>query len=363
MRKTRVLIVDDAVVVRRVVSYVLSSDPELEVAGTAANGCLALAKLGQLHPDVVTLDLEMPQMDGLETLKVLRRDYPRLPVIMLSRFTERGAVATSNAMQLGANDYVTLPDGTANINDSMQRIREQLIPRIKMLARPSQAADGQPTPAAKRAALRGTDGCSLARSSQRIEIVAIGASTGGPDALAAILPKLAGDFPVPIVIVQHMPPEFTMRLAEQLRAKCQIRVSEGATNDLIFPGCAWVAPGGYHMLVNREKQGTKLQMTTSAPENFCRPSVDVLFRSVAETFGAGTLAVVLTGLGQDGMRGCETIRAAGGQVLAQDEASSVVWGMPGAIAKAGIADQVIPLNELANEITRRVMCHRAEINN
>lgn len=363
MKKTRVLVVDDAIVVRRVVSHVLSVDPALEVAGTAINGSIGLAKLAQLKPDLVTLDLEMPQMDGLETLKALRRDYPRLPVIMLSRFTDRGSRATSEAMALGANDYVTLPAGVENIHDSMQRIREQLIPKIKMLTRTAAEVGGKSDPATPRP--RRTEPSIEGRSprshrSGRIEIVAVGVSTGGPDALATVLPTLPRDFPVPIVIVQHMPPEFTRRLAEQLRSKSVIDVSEGATNDLIFPGHAWVAPGGHHMLVVRDRQGVRLKMTNAAPENYCRPSVDVLFRSVAESHGAGALAVVLTGLGQDGLRGCRQIRAAGGQVLVQDEASSVVWGMPGAVAKAGMADQIVPLAQIGEEITRRVMQNRAE---
>lgn len=366
MNKTRVLVVDDAVVVRRVVSHVLAADPTIEVAGTAANGKLALAKLAQLKPDLVTLDLEMPELDGLETLKALRREHPRLPVIMLSRFTERGAAATSQAMLLGANDYVTMPDEPANINDAMRRIQEQLIPKIKLLTRRwgtapeeaqssalRQAAD---EPGRKRLALRSCE-------APRIEVVAIGVSTGGPVALATILPELPRDFPVPILIVQHMPPEFTRRLADQLRSKSAIDVSEAAANDLIFPGHAWLAPGGYHMLVVRDGHGARLRVTTSAPENYCRPSADVLFRSVAEAYGAASLAVVLTGLGQDGLRGCEQIRAAGGQVLAQDESSSVVWGMPGAVARAGLADQVVPLDQLGAEIIRRVAQSRTRSHN
>ena len=361
MKKTRVLVVDDAVVVRRVVSHVLSNDPALEVAGTAINGRIALAKLPQLQPDVVTLDLEMPEMDGLETLRALRRDHPRLPVIMLSRFTERGATTTHKAMTLGANDYVTLPYGAENINDAMQRIREQLIPKIKLLTHFSQASEGC------RAATTSSPIPPLAEhrlpfphASRRVEIVAIGVSTGGPDALATILPALPADFPVPIVIVQHMPPDFTCRLAAQLRAKSKINVSEGMTNDLIYPAHAWLAPGGYHMLVVRGPQGLRLQMSDAAAENYCRPSVDVLFRSVADVYGAGALAVILTGLGRDGLRGCEQIRAAGGQILVQDEASSVVWGMPGAVAGAGLADQIVPLKGLSDEIMRRVRCGRGD---
>ena len=256
-----------------------------------------------------------------------------------------------------------MPDGTGNIIDAMPRIREQLIPKIKLLTRPAHAVDGKSTSVAPQE--KGAESSFELRlptsnRSRRIEIVAIGVSTGGPDALTTILPALPHDFPVPIVIVQHMPPEFTRRLADQLRSKAAINVSEGATNDLIFPGHAWLAPGGHHMVVVRDKQGARLQMTMSAPENYCRPSVDVLFRSVAEAYGASTLAVVLTGLGQDGLRGCEQIRATGGQVLVQDEASSVVWGMPGAVAKAGLADQIVPLKQLSEEITRRVKNSRRE---
>ncbi|MBX9790468.1 MAG: chemotaxis response regulator protein-glutamate methylesterase [Pirellulales bacterium] len=360
MNKTRVLVVDDAVVVRRVVSHVLSNDPALEVAGTAINGRIALAKLPQLQPDLVTLDLEMPEMDGLETLRALRRDHPRLPVIMLSRFTERGATTTHKAMTLGASDYVTLPYGAENINDAIQRIREQLIPKIKMLTRSTHSADANRAATNSQPASIAEYRLPFPHAQRRVDIVAIGVSTGGPDALAKILPALPAEFPVPIVIVQHMPPDFTFRLAAQLRSKSKIQVSEGMANDLIFPGHAMLAPGGHHMSVVRGPQGIRLQMSDSPAENYCRPSVDVLFRSVAEAYGAGTLAVVLTGLGRDGLRGCEQIRAAGGQIIVQDQASSVVWGMPGAVAGAGLADQIVPLNDLSDEITRRVRYSRTE---
>jgi two-component system, chemotaxis family, protein-glutamate methylesterase/glutaminase len=363
MKKTRVLVVDDAVVMRRVVSHVLEGDAALEIVGTASNGSLALTKIAELHPDLVTLDLEMPELDGLATLKALRQVHSHLPVIMLSRFTERGASATSKALALGANDFVTLPNGVGNLIEAMQRIQEQLIPKIKRLTQQqtetsgaTACAIGKAEPNERPRERRVKHAC----SSSQIEIVAIGVSAGGPEALATVIPALARDFPVPIVIVQHMPPEFTSRLAAQLQAKSAIEVSEGAANDSIFPGHAWIAPGGYHMLVTRGEEGARLQMTVSAPENYCRPAVDVLFRSVAACYGPGVLAVVLTGLGQDGLRGCQQICAAGGQVIVQDEASSVVWGMPGAVAKAGLADQVVPLAQLAAEITRRVKQSRFE---
>ena len=358
MSKIRVLVVDDAVVMRRIVSRLIASDPMLEVVGTAANGNIALARIAQLQPDLVTLDLEMPQMDGLATLRALRKTNQLLPVIMLSRFTERGAAATQEAMKLGANDYVAMPDRPGSTSGAMQRVAEQLIPKIKQLMAGGKnfcalatAQDGASSLTTER----------LLTRSKQVDVVAIGVSTGGPDALSALLPLLPRQFPVPIVIVQHMPPNFTRRLADQLRSKSAIGVGEAVASELLRPGHAWIAPGDYHMVVVRDKQGVRLEMSQGAPENFCRPSVDVLFRSVADVYGPSALAVVLTGLGKDGLRGCEKIRAAGGQVLVQDQASSVVWGMPGAVAKAGLADQLVPLEQLGTEIIRRVEVGRTSI--
>jgi two-component system, chemotaxis family, protein-glutamate methylesterase/glutaminase len=189
---------------------------------------------------------------------------------------------------------------------------------------------------------------------QRVEVVAIGVSTGGPNALAALLPQWPATLPVPIVLVQHMPPTFTKLLAERLAAKSALRISEGTLGQTLEPGHAWVAPGDFHMIVKQDAAAVRLHMHQGPQENSCRPAVDVLFRSVAETFGPHALAVVLTGMGQDGLRGCEAIREAGGQVLVQDEASSVVWGMPGFVARAGLADKVLPLDQLGVEILRRV---------
>jgi len=331
----------------------------LEVVGTAANGNIALARIAQLRPDVVTLDVEMPQLDGLATLRALRQIHPHLPVIMLSRFTERGAAATHEAMKLGASDYVAMPEHSGATSTAMERVAEQLIPKIKGLMHGGATPGGTPAPTQAGPAELAFD--NLVVRPRQVDIVAIGVSTGGPDALSALLPLLPRGFPVPIVIVQHIPASFTRRLADGLRLKSAISVREGAANELLQPGHAWIAPGDYHMVVARGKQGARLELTQAAPENFCRPSVDVLFRSVADAYGAGALAVVLTGLGKDGLRGCEHIHAAGGQVLVQDEATSVVWGMPGAVAKAGLADQLVPLEQLAAEIIRRVECGGAGV--
>jgi two-component system chemotaxis response regulator CheB len=349
MAKIRILVVDDSVVFRRLVSDELSRDPELEVAGTAANGRIALAKLGQLSPDLVILDITMPEMDGLEALKELRKTYPRLPVIMFSTLTERGAEATLDALALGASDYFTKPTDVGGLDNALRIIREQMVPMIKALCAPLR----QPTTRAATAS-GGPIAGKVPIVTGTIRVLAIGASTGGPNALSEIFAKLPADFPVPIVMVQHMPPMFTRLLAERLSAQSPIHVQEASSGCLLKPGDAWVAPGDHHMIVVRDGLQYRLLVHQDPPENSCRPAVDVLLRSVAQSFGADSLTVILTGMGQDGLRGCEALRAAGGQVLAQDEATSVVWGMPGYVAGAGLADRVLPLPMIAPEIVQRV---------
>jgi two-component system chemotaxis response regulator CheB len=355
MDKIRVFLVDDAAVVRRLVAHALNQDPALEVIGTAADGQMALARLPELRPDVVLLDLEMPVMDGLQTLVALRKTHPRLPVIMFSRFTQRGVEATVHALTLGADDYVPKPgDGT----DVGRCIDELLIPKIKLLGRQNRDKETR----------RQGDGEKekpLARSLSpslpvplspcpRVEVVVIGASTGGPNALAEILPAFPADWAIPLVIVQHMPPGFTARLAERLTEKSRLRVREGVAGEPIAAAQGWVAPGDHHLLLRRESKAVRLALSQEPPVNSCRPAVDVLFPSAAAVYGLGVLAVILTGMGQDGLRGCECVRAAGGQVLVQDEPSSVVWSMPGAVARAGLADHILPLRQLGPEILRRV---------
>jgi two-component system chemotaxis response regulator CheB len=353
MQKIRVLIVDDAVVFRRLVSEEINKDPALEVIGTAANGRIALSKMQQTPPDLVILDVAMPEMDGLETLKELRKKYPRLPVIMFSSLTERGAAETLDALALGATDYFTKPANLGGLDASLAVIRDELIPEIKALCATKGVASEMPLPLATRhSPLATPSGRRGGRDA--IQLVAIGASTGGPNALAEIFAALPGDFPVPIVIVQHMPPMFTRLLAERLSAQFPVRVHEGTSGCVLEPGHAWIAPGDHHMMVVRNGTQVRLLLHQDAPENSCRPAVDVLLRSVAQTFGANSLTVILTGMGQDGLRGCEAVREAGGQILAQDEATSVVWGMPGYVARAGLADRVLPLALIGDEMVRRV---------
>ena len=354
MKKSRVLIVDDSVVVRRLVANVLSEDTALEVVGTAANGRIALAKIDRLHPDVVTLDLEMPDMDGLATLASIRKAHPSLPVIMFSRFTQRGAAAALDALALGANDYVGMPESAANPESALECIREQLIPRLKQFATRSRDVEAVVPSSPSSVGRTRLPPEFSSRMSSRVEVIAVGVSTGGPAALTALLAAFPADLPVPMVIVQHMPPMFTRLLAERLATQTALRFREGVEGSKVQPGEGWLAPGNQHMEMLRENDGVRLHLQQGPAQNSCRPSVDVLFRSVAEAFGPGALGIVLTGMGQDGLRGCEAIRAVGGQVLAQDEATSVVWGMPGAVARAGLADQVLPLEQMGPEILRRV---------
>jgi two-component system chemotaxis response regulator CheB len=351
MARIRVLVVDDAVVVRRLVSDALAGDPEIEVVGTAANGRIALQKIPQVNPDVVTMDVEMPELDGIETVRALRPAYPRLPVIMFSTLTERGAAATLDALSAGASDYVTKPANVGSVALAQQRVRDDLIPRIKSLAGRVVMPVAAPRPAvfAPRPVVRPVAGDLV-----RPGIVAIGVSTGGPNALAALIPALPADLRAPVVIVQHMPPMFTRLLAERLNTQSPLHVREGVAGMTITPGTVTIAPGDFHMVLERHGTEVRVALNQEPPENSCRPAVDPLFRSVVALYGAKSIGVILTGMGQDGLRGCEYIRDAGGQVLAQDEASSVVWGMPGFVTRAGLPDRVVPLTEMAAEIARRV---------
>ena len=370
MRRIRVLVVDDAVVVRRLVTDVLAADPDIEVVGVAANGRIALQKIAQLAPDIITLDIEMPEMDGLTTVTEIRKTWKMLPIIMFSTLTERGAQATMEALARGATDYVTKPANVGSVTIAQQRIRDDLIPRIKSLCPGVLPATSGVTPGTTTSATRISLADQLAKvvgapaarpprpapagPPQSISIVAIGCSTGGPNALIEIIPKLPADFPLPIVITQHMPPMFTKFLADRLSAMSKISVREATDGAVIAPGTAWIAPGDHHMVLKSVGGRIIATLTQGPPENSCRPAVDVMMRSVVECYGPRVLSVILTGMGQDGLRGSEAVHDAGGSVFAQDEATSVVWGMPGFVARAGIASQVLPLDRVAQAIIDRV---------
>lgn len=352
MARIRVLVVDDSVVVRRLVSDALSADPRIEVVGSAANGKVALAKIAQVNPDLVTLDIEMPVMDGLETLLELRRDHPRLPVVMFSTLTERGAAATLDALERGANDYVTKPANVGSVTASMDAVRQQLVPKIVALCAPASSLAGRhPSPA------RSATPSATERARTPIDVIAIGVSTGGPDALTQVLSALPADLPVPVVVVQHMPPVFTKQFADRLDLRCHLHVSEAQPGDTVAAGRILLAAGDHHLRFRRSLARPELVTATldqGTPENYCRPAVDVMFRSVVETWGGHVLGVVLTGMGHDGASGAGDIVRAGGSVLVQDEATSVVWGMPGAVVAAGFADEVLPLDRIATAVVDRV---------
>jgi two-component system chemotaxis response regulator CheB len=349
MEKIRVLVVDDSLVVRRIVTEELAAQSDMEVVGTATTGLVALDKANQLTPDLVILDIEMPEMDGLTALTHLRQSHPQTPVIMFSSHTQLGAAATLEALSRGAADFFAKPKASGSLEASRQLIRAELIPAIRALcARKPRGAVGT-SPVPDTPALQRTP-----TKTARIDVLAIGASTGGPNALAELFAGLPNDLPVPILIVQHMPPLFTQMLAERLAKNSRIPTAEAGSDRDLEAGKAWIAPGDHHLVVVRDGRRVCMKVHQDAPENACRPAVDPLFRSVASAFGPNCLAVVLTGMGRDGLRGCEAIRAAGGQILAQDEASSVVWGMPGFVAKAGLADKVLPLSMMSSEIVRRV---------
>lgn len=360
MTRIRVLVVDDAVVVRKIVTDALAQDSGIEVVGTAPNGRIALAKIPQVNPDVVTLDVEMPEMDGIATLTELRKLYPRLPVIMFSTLTERGAATTMDALLRGANDYVTKPANVGSVAEAQLRIREALIPRVHALGgrRPTPPRAAAPVASVSRPARPGA--MPPRRPTARVDAVVIGVSTGGPNALAELVPALPADLPVPVYIVQHMPPMFTRLLAERLDATSSLQVREAVDGESVGPGQVRIAPGDAHLEVRRVGVHARTVLSLGPPENSCRPSVDVLFRTSAATYGEHLLSVVLTGMGSDGRHGTEHVREAGGCVLAQDEASSVVWGMPGAVVQAGLVDEVLPLRAVAGAIQARVAASRTE---
>jgi two-component system chemotaxis response regulator CheB len=359
-QRIRVLVVDDSTVVRRMVAKVLSDDPRIEVVGTAVNGRIALEQVASLRPDVITLDLETPVIGGLEALAELRRSQPTLPVIVFSAPNDAGAVGALEALQAGASDYVAKPSRFARVADALEALEAELIPKILALHTSAQRnADSQrssgPAPARVDVVPRPQAQLLLAKpSASRPELVVIGTSTGGPKVLQAILPSLPERFPVPILVVQHMPPTFTATLARSLDQRCRLAVQEGFEGAAIGPGQVWIAPGDFHMTVERTAAGGVLHLDRGPKENSCRPAVDVLFRSAAKAYGARTLALVLTGMGSDGTEGARALRQVGARVAIQDEQSSVVWGMPGSVAVARLADLVLSQDEIAEFIQRSV---------
>lgn len=355
----RALVIDDSVVVRRTVANVLGEVDDIEVV-TASDGRIGLRRIAEIQPDVVTLDVEMPGLTGIETLAEIRKDFPTVPVIMYSTLTERGAESTLDALALGAVDYATKPSMAKDRDEAAAMVRANLLPLVQLWGKrrastrvgPLRAKPvdmDAPAPAtAPSAPVR-----PVVKKTGPLQLVVVGVSTGGPAALAQMMPSLPETLRVPVVIVQHMPPVFTAMLSERLNGLSKVTVSEAVDGERALPGHAYIAPGGKHLAVKRDGGGFQFALNEDPPENSCRPAVDVLFRTAAVATDGHLLGVILTGMGSDGLIGSRAIQEAGGEVIAQDEASSVVWGMPGYVVREGIA-QARPLEDMALAIASRV---------
>jgi two-component system chemotaxis response regulator CheB len=379
----RVLIADDSSVTRRIVSEAITREPDMELVGAAQDGEEAISFFKSQKPDLVLLDVDMPTLNGIEALKAIRKLNDSVPVIMFSTLTVKGGEATLDALSSGATDYVAKPTGVGHLNKAMDYLRQELIPKVRMwgarfksrqekAAQASAAApqktNGMVSSTTANKDARGSASFTLTaakpavtppqpaprRRNVPIGVLAIGSSTGGPNALAELIGLLPGDLGVPVLITQHMPPVFTQLLAERLDRGSRLKVKEAFDGAVVRPGEAWVAPGDFHMIVTREGTDTILRINKNAPENSCRPAVDVMFRSIADVYGASTLACILTGMGRDGTAGAQVLAKVGASILAQDEASSVVWGMPRAVYEAGLADAVLNLKDMAAAITTRI---------
>jgi two-component system chemotaxis response regulator CheB len=351
LNPVRVLLVNDSLDPRRLVLRAFEAEPGVEVASLPVNGRETLGDIEARRPDVLVLDVDMTTPDALGILEQARKRWPALPVIVYSSETARGTTAALDALTSGANDYATKPPLSGADPEALEEIRSSLVPLVRtwgIFGRRQQNAKGAAVPAATTRGPRSVEQAPAA-------VVVIGASTGGPDALATVIPALPADLPVSIFLVQHMPSSFTKRMAERLDQASLISVLEAEAGAVVKRGHLYVSRGGQHLVLRQRGASVIVDYDDGPPENSCRPSVDVLFRSAVSVYKQAVLGVVLTGMGRDGLAGATDIRSAGGCVLVQDEASSVVWGMPGAIAHAGQASQVIPLEHLAKSIVGRVM--------
>jgi two-component system chemotaxis response regulator CheB len=366
----RVMVVDDSAVIRGLITRALESDTGIQVVATVSNGQLAVSQMSRSDVDVIVLDIEMPVMDGLTALPELLKAAPDVKIIMASTLTQRNAQVSIEALQKGASDYIPKPSSTGEIHGSVD-FKRDLVEKVKVLGRVRRdrrdrnktagIPEAKPAPAARQPLAAGARPSLLSPTSPIVlrpfgrstpQIVAIGSSTGGPQALFAVLGALPAAFKLPIVITQHMPATFTTILAEHIARVAKRPSAEGRDGEPIEPGKIYLAPGDNHMVV--ETQGTQkiIRLNKNPPENFCRPAVDPMFRSLAAAYGPGVLGVVLTGMGSDGAKGGRVLVDAGATVIAQDEASSVVWGMPGAAAQAGICSALLPIDKVAGEIAR-----------
>jgi two-component system chemotaxis response regulator CheB len=356
------MVVDDSAVIRGLLTRAIEGDPELRVVASVGDGQMAVNALGRQAVDVIVLDIEMPVMDGLSAIPKLLAVDPHVKIVMASTLTVRGAEVSMKAMQLGAADYIPKPTSTREISGA-DVFRRELVQKVKALAQSARRAGtrarpglrpDRPLPPLPVPARRPAAPVTLRPMPVGVmpDIVAIGSSTGGPQALFEVLGHLRGGLRQPVLITQHMPATFTTILAEHITRQCGIPCAEAKDGEPLVGGRVYLAPGDWHMVLAQRGTGVVVAVNQDPPENFCRPAVDPMMRSIVKVFGRKVLAVILTGMGQDGMRGCQEVAGAGGLVLAQDEATSVVWGMPGAAANAGVCNQVLPLKEIGPTIRR-----------
>lgn len=358
----RVMIVDDSAVIRGLVTRSLEGDPAIRVVASVGDGRMAINALQRQPVDVIVLDIEMPVMDGLTAIPELLAVDPSVKIIMSSTLTARGAEVSLKAMQLGAADYVPKPTSTREISGG-DEFKRTLTEKVRVLGGIARAGGGRraATPLAPRPGTPPTPRAPTPTGDRTVrlrpmpspavrpDVIAIGSSTGGPQALFQVVAQLRG-LPQPVLITQHMPATFTTILAEHIQRQCEVVCAEAKDGEPVVGGRVYIAPGDNHMLVVNRGSGPQIALTKDPPENFCRPAVDPMLRSIVAHYGRKVLAVVLTGMGQDGMRGCGVVAEAGGLVVAQDEASSVVWGMPGAVATAGHANAVLPVAEIGAHV-------------
>ena len=341
-RLINVMVVDDSAVVRGLISREIDAEHDLSVVASASNGEMALVELRRHPVDVIVLDIEMPVMDGMTALPLLLTERPGVKVLIASTLTRRNGELSLRALQLGASDYLAKPEAGQTLVTA-EDFKRELVRKIRGLGVVPSGAPDTAKPASK-------SPFALARAAPapiRPEVIAIGGSTGGPPVLVRLFEELRGKVRQPILLTQHMPPTFTALMAEQLSRAGGRPCAEGQDGEPILPGHAYVAPGGWHMTASHENGRRVIRLNQEPPENFCRPAVDPMFRSLAEAYGPKVLALVLTGMGSDGAKGCEAISRAGGRFAVQDEATSAVWGMPGAAARTGLAEQVLPLHQLS----------------
>jgi len=361
-KRLRVLVVDDSVVYRKIISDVLSQLPHVEVVGTASNGKIAMTKIASLKPDILTLDIEMPEMNGLDVLAAMQKNAPDIGTIVLSNLTRKGGDLTIQALELGAFDFITKPEADS-MAKSREEIKSELAAKLQAFSRQLEIRrilNNAPASATKRKKKIDMDHYNAVqrikpangKRKKSVEIVGIGVSTGGPKALIEIMPKIPSDINVPILIVQHMPPFFTQSLAKNLDSKCEIDVREAVDGEAIYPNSALIAPGGKQMKIVQSSDGINrmIRITDDPPENSCRPSVDYLFRSIAYQYTGRSAGVILTGMGSDGSLGVKLMKRYGSLIIAQNKASCVVYGMPKEPIESGIVDVIAPISKIAEEI-------------